>query len=81
MKRYELWQLQYRDNRYLENLTDDELCDKFKIVGAECLTIIDGQIGMSTNEEELSKMTHVMEEMVLRGTPYPVLLKRRVEIK
>ena len=35
MKRHELWRSQYRQNRYMKNLSDDELTQRFRrIAGA-----------------------------------------------
>jgi hypothetical protein len=71
IERHKAWRLQYREERYLRDLSNTELFAR----AGDLMTISlghsgDGKIGLSPAIEDISKMerfTHVLEEFVIRG--------------
>jgi hypothetical protein len=74
IKRHEAWRLQYRGERYLRDLSDNELFAR----AGDLMTVTlrhskDGKIALSPVGEDPSKMerfTHVLEELVIRRIDY-----------
>lgn len=76
MERHDLWRLEYRQNRYMEFLSLDELVERTKdILTNMSILTAEGKIGLH-GVNDVGKFwmivwTHVLEEFVLRYGPYP----------
>ncbi|MFH6839473.1 hypothetical protein [Providencia sp. 2024EL-00732] len=76
MKRHELWRNEYRQHRYMEHLSDDELQTRTKDIISNMSTLTPkGQIGLHDINDTgifwMIKWTHIVEEFGLRYGPYP----------
>lgn len=76
MKRHELWRLQYRQKRYMEHISQDDLDKRIEDVFRNSLTLTEeGKIGLrqisSDGEYWMIMWTHLLEEMSLRGSGIP----------
>lgn len=76
MKRHEWWRKEYRERRYMEHLTEDELHQRTKDVFLNLMVITEeNKVGLHPVNAEgrywMSVWTHVLEEFVLRFGPYP----------
>jgi hypothetical protein len=76
MNLFEIWKKQYRNNRYMENLSQDELKQRAKDVFLNNLILTgDCKIGLPPVNEEgqywMCCWTHVLEEFFLRYGPAP----------
>ncbi len=73
LPRHELWRKQYREDRYLEHLSEKELYDRCSHTMSNLLTLeSNGKIGMLSHkvpnaERFVIKFTQVLEELGLRG--------------
>jgi hypothetical protein len=71
MSRAEVWQLQYRGNRYMRDLPNDALSTRVGDLMTAMVTYTsDGKFGMKPVEGEFSEMerfAHALEEMAIRG--------------
>jgi len=81
MKRHQAWRTAYRLNRYLEYLTEDELCERYGEIQNNLFTLTEdrqwGFLPMDEVGDYLSSIeTHVLEECVLRKYVYPHPLDR-----
>jgi hypothetical protein len=81
--RHVFWRRQYRQRRYLQYLTEDELVQRAKDILANQLTLTGGlKIGFYDFESEgdslLQAFTHVLEELVLRGYVPPAPLAGKI---
>lgn len=81
MKRHEAWRTAYRRDRYLEYLNESELCERYRDLMNNSLTLTDERkIGIGPIDEVgdywFSAQTHVLEECLLRKYvfPYPLNL-------
>lgn len=75
MKRHEYWRHQYRKNRYLRHLSDEELHQRGRDVFNINLTLtLEKQIGLLSiqdfGSEAMERWTHYLEECSLRGFRY-----------
>jgi len=75
MPRHVFWRTEYRRNRYLQNLSADEIAQRFNDVTNNLLILTEEQkIGIGSTDEAgdywLATSTHIMEECVLREYPY-----------
>lgn len=74
--RHEHWRHVYREHRYCEHLTKDELDERISNIMTNMLLLTpEAKIGLSAIEDGgglwMELFTHVLEEMVLRHGPYP----------
>lgn len=74
--RHEVWRQEYRNHRYMEYLTREELIERTKDVLANMSTLTEkGQLGLHGLDDVgkywMIVWTHVLEEFVLRYGPYP----------
>ena len=77
VKRHELWRIEYRRRRYLENLSDADLKNRFEILSDNYfrISIKNGIPKISIHPMEQSpnwivRITHVFEELAIRKSPY-----------
>jgi hypothetical protein len=69
IERHKAWRLQYREDRYLRDLSNSELFAR----AGDLMTVTlvhsrDGTIGPSPiSENKMKRFTHVLEELVIRG--------------
>lgn len=83
-KRHEIWRLQYRQDRYMVNLDDDQLNERFKDVlnNQQNLTAA-GQVGLVPINKGgsfwMEMFTHLLEEYHFRGG-IPTHLGKKVPI-
>lgn len=76
IKRNDLWCMQYRTDRYMEELTEDEIIERGKDIMANYLTLNDNKkLGLvpldKGGEYWIISWTHIMEERALRKYTYP----------
>jgi len=76
MKRHELWRLQYRQRRYLEHLSEQDLQQRAKDILCNITVLTDtGKIGLHPVEDEggywIEIFTHLLEEFQIRFGPFP----------
>lgn len=76
MPRHEAWRLSYRENRYCQHLSQQELNRRIRDVFLRMLTLTpDAKVGVVEVDSEgirlMQLWTHVLEEMVLRFGPFP----------
>jgi hypothetical protein len=76
MPQHEAWRLAYREHRYCQHLSQQELNRRIRDVFLRTLTLTpEAKIGILGVDPEgirwMELWTHVLEEMVLRFGPYP----------
>lgn len=76
IKRHELWRKQYRFDRYMKHLSDQELKQRARDIFVNQLVLTnDNKIGLHPIDGEgeywVIIFTHLLEEFVLRFGPYP----------
>lgn len=81
IKRHHAWRTAYRLNRYLDYMTEDELCERYWEIQNNLLTLTeDRKIGIIPMDEMgdywASVHAHVLEECVLKKYQYPHPLDR-----
>jgi hypothetical protein len=80
MRRQDLWVEEYRHRRYMKNLSDEDLAQRFRDVTANVTTLTpDGKIGVVTSTSPdfdfwWSRQTHLFEEFGERGGLPPWIL-------
>lgn len=73
LARHELWRKEYREDRYLEHLDEENIFERCSHLMASLITLeSNGKIGMLRHTELnaqsiMIKFTHVLEELGLRG--------------
>jgi hypothetical protein len=76
VQRHEVWQLGYRQRRYLEHVTDDDLSERMRDIVCN-LTVLtgNGKVGLLAPEDAgaywMELFSHVLEEYKLRGKNIP----------
>jgi hypothetical protein len=81
MKRHHAWRTEYRLNRYLDYMDENELCERYWDITNNLMTLTeDGKIGITPMDQMgdywSAVNTHVLEECVLRKYHYPEPLNR-----
>lgn len=76
MKRHQAWRTAYRLNRYLEYLSEHEICERYGEIQNNLFTFTEdrklGILPMDAVGDYLSSIeTHILEECVLRKYVYP----------
>lgn len=76
MRKDEYWREMYRRNRYLEHASEADLASRMRDIVCNATTLTrNGKVGLLSAEAGgeywLERVSHVQEEMALRGIGFP----------